>query len=59
MEDSPAEASADLQEEAGKMKKVIALIIALTLLLTGCKRSGTYEASYGAGRRLSTPWNSW
>ena len=48
------------QEVDGRVKKVLAALMALTLLLTGCSgKSGMAQASVGVGRKLVSENNSW
>lgn len=59
-EDSPAVDSAVHQEVAGKMKKIIAVVMVLVLLLSGCTgKIGEEEASVGVGRKMDSTQNSW
>jgi hypothetical protein len=42
------------------MKKVIAVLTVLAILLTGCTdKSGTEAAAYGVGRKLDSTEKSW
>ena len=42
------------------MKKIIAVIAVLAMLLTGCvNKTGTESAAYGVGRKLDSTENSW
>ena len=42
------------------MKKIIAIVTVLTLLLAGCSdKKGQAEAAYGVGRKLDSTQNSW
>ena len=59
-EDSPVAASAVHQEEDGKMKKVLALLVVMSILLAGCTApKNVSEAAYGVGRNGFTSQTSW
>ena len=56
----PEAASVVHQEVDGRVKKVLAALMALTLLLTACSgKTGMAQASVGVGRKLTSENNSW
>ncbi len=52
-------ASAVQEEVDGKMRKVLSVLLVLTMLLAACSDKQVAQASYGVGRKLFNTEESW